>query len=69
MLYMDYSFSINENGLKLTDKDSEIEHYCQVKLGNTPLEEGDTFTLELDEDGCMFFRKNAPVQYELNFGI
>ena len=69
MLYLDYSFSINENGLKLTDKDSEIEPYCQVKLGNTPLEEGDTFTLELDEDGCMFFRKNAPVQYELNFGI
>lgn len=69
MLYLDYSFSINENGLKLTDKDSEIEPHCQVKLDNTPLKEGDTFTLELDEDGCIFFRKNASVQYELNFGI
>jgi hypothetical protein len=69
MLYLDYSFSIDENGLKLTDKDSKIEPHCQVKLDNTPLEEGDTFTLELDENGCMFFRKNAPVQYELNFGI
>ena len=68
MLYLDYSFSIDENGLKLTDKDSELEPHCQVKLDNTPLEEGDTFTLELDENGCMFFRKNAPVQYELNFG-
>ena len=28
---------------------------------------GDTFTLELDEDGCMFFRKNAMVQLNLAF--
>jgi len=68
-MYCDYTFSIDESGLKLIDKDSELEPHCQVKVENTPLEEGDTFTLELDKDGCMFFRKNAPVQYELNFGI
>jgi len=69
MLYCDYTFSIDESGLKLTDKDSKWEKYQQVDITNTALNVGDTFTLELDKDGCMFFRKNAPVQYELNFGI
>tara|TARA_Y100000385_G_scaffold279684_1_gene329692 strand:- start:305 stop:514 length:210 start_codon:yes stop_codon:yes gene_type:complete len=69
MLYWDYSFEITANGLKLTDKDTQWEKYQQVKIENTPLQVGDTFTLLTDNDGCMFFRKNAPVQYELNFGI
>jgi hypothetical protein len=69
MLYWDYSFEITANGLKLTDKDTQWEKYQQVKIENTPLQVGDTFTLLTDEDGCMVFRKNSPVQYELNFGI
>lgn len=69
MLYCDFTFSIDESGLKLTDKDSKLEPYSQVNIEKTKLEVGDTFTLELDEDGCMFFRKQAPVQYELDFGI
>ena len=67
MMYCDYTFSIDESGLKLIDKDSELEPHCQVKVENTKLEVGDTFTLELDEDGCMFFRKNAMVQLNLAF--
>ena len=69
MLYWDYSFEITANGLKLTDKDTQWEKYQQVKIENTPLQVGDTFTLLTDKDGCMFFRKDSPVQYELNFGI
>tara|TARA_Y100000385_G_scaffold260758_1_gene290911 strand:- start:157 stop:357 length:201 start_codon:yes stop_codon:yes gene_type:complete len=65
MLYWDYSFDITANGLKLTDKDTQWEKYQQVKLENTPLQVGDTFTLELDEFNRMFFRKNPPVQLEL----
>lgn len=67
MLYLDYSFSIDENGLKLIDKDSALEPYCQVKLEKTPLREGDRFTLQLDEDGCMHFVKEAPYQLNLAF--
>ena len=66
MQYVDYKFSITNEGLKLEDKaDPDFSH--QVQLSNTALEVGDTFTLELDEDNCMFFKKNGPVQMELNF--
>ena len=68
MLYFDFPFSITENGLKLIGVDTELEPHQQVKVDKTPLKVGDTFTLELDENGCMNFRKHAPVQYELNFG-
>lgn len=57
MLYCDYTFSIDENGLKLVDKERHDKNFNQVKIDNTPLDVGDTFVLELDEDGCMFFRK------------
>ena len=67
MLYFDYPFSITENGLKLIGVDTEMEPHQQVKIDRTPLNVGDTFTLELDEDGCMIFKKNGPVQYELDF--
>ena len=58
-LYCDYTFSINENGLKLVDKERHDKDFNQVKLENTPLNVGDSFVLELDEDSCMFFRRVA----------
>jgi len=72
-LYVDYSFEINQYGLKLSDKDSTLEPYSQVKIDRTQLSVGDTFTLELDLDGCMFFRKTGNEfmdhqQMELDFG-
>ena len=63
-LYCDYAFEINESGLKLTDKANPNETYM-VRIKNTPLNVGDTFTLELDEDNCMFFKKSGPVQLNL----
>tara|TARA_B100000780_G_C21074969_1_gene432713 strand:+ start:34 stop:246 length:213 start_codon:yes stop_codon:yes gene_type:complete len=66
MRYLDYRFSITREGLKLDDKgEPDLTH--QVQLSNTGLEVGDSFTLELDEDNCMFFKKNGPIQTELNF--
>ena len=63
---MDYKFSITREGLKLDDKpDPDFTH--QVQLSKTPFEVGDKFTLELDEDNCIFFKKNGPLQTELNF--
>ena len=56
-LYCDYNFSIEENGLKLVDKERHDKAFNQVKVENTPLNVGDSFVLELDEDSCMFFRK------------
>ena len=72
-LYVDYSFEINQYGLKLSDKDNTLEPYSQVKIDRTQLSVGDTFTLELDLDGCMFFRKTGNEfmdhqQMELDFG-
>ena len=72
-LYCDFTFSIDQDGLKLTDKDRDDKDFNQVKIGRTPLQVGDTFTLELDPDGCMFFRKTGNEftdhqQLELNFG-
>lgn len=63
-LYCDYAFEINESGLKLTDT-AEPDEFHQVQIKNTPLNVGDTFTLELDEDNCMFFKKIGPVQLNL----
>jgi hypothetical protein len=67
MLYFDFPFSITEDGFRLIGTDTEMEPHQQVKVEKTPLNVGDTFTLELDETGNMFFRKNGPVQYELDF--
>ena len=58
-LYCDYIFSIEENGLKLVDKERHDKDFNQVKVENTPLNVGDSFVLELDEDSCMFFRRVA----------
>jgi hypothetical protein len=69
MIYFEWSFDISEAGLKLTDRADPNETY-QVQIRNTPLKVGDTFTLELDKDNCMFFRKDAvqpPRQLELEW--
>ena len=56
MRYVDYKFTITEDGLKLDDK-GDSSKFDQVDIKRTPLKVGDTFVLELDEDNCMFFRK------------
>lgn len=72
-LYVDYNFSIDQYGLKLTDKEREDKDFNQVKIDKTKLSIGDTFILELDPDGCIFFRKTGNEfidhkQMELDFG-
>ena len=56
MRYIEYSFRISETGLLLDDK-AEPKEFNQVQLSKTPLNVGDKFELELDADGCMFFKK------------
>ena len=56
MLYADYHFTINEDGLKLSDKGAP-DKWEQVDINNTPLNVGDMFVLTLDQDNCMFFRR------------
>ncbi len=52
MLYADYHFTINEDGLKLSDK-GVPDKWEQVDINRTPLNVGDMFVLTLDEDNCM----------------
>ena len=56
MLYADYMFQIDEDGLLMYNKgtDSPLE---MVQIEKTPLNVGDTFVLELDEFNRMFFRR------------
>ena len=68
MTYWEYKFEINEQGIKLTDKADPNETYM-VCIDKTPLNVGDTFTLEFDEHNRMFFKKDGPVQTQLNFGF
>lgn len=56
MIYWDYHFEITEKGLTLCDK-AEPDKLHQVQVDKTPLNVGDKFVLELDEDNCMFFKK------------
>jgi hypothetical protein len=67
MQYLGCRFSITSEGLKLDDNGEPEPGRLQVQLHSTPLEVGDAFTLELDEDGRMFFKKTGPIQTELNF--
>ena len=82
MLYADYHFTIDEDGLKLSDK-GQPDKWEQVDINSTPLNVGDMFVLTLDGDNCMHFRKFDPPildeliqgglptnekQLELNFG-
>lgn len=56
MLYADYMFQIDEDGLLMYNKglDSPLD---RVQIDKTPLNVGDTFVLELDEFDRMFFRR------------
>tara|TARA_B100000902_G_scaffold388652_1_gene434618 strand:- start:874 stop:1077 length:204 start_codon:yes stop_codon:yes gene_type:complete len=66
MLYADYLFLIDENGLLLYNRgdDSPLD---MVQIKKTPLSVGDKFELELDEHGRMFFKRigYGPDQLEL----
>ena len=64
MIYFEWSFEITPMGLRLCDR-AEPNDSHQVQIKNTSFKPGDTFTLELDRDNCMFFKKNQPVQLEL----
>tara|TARA_B110000285_G_C14897979_1_gene501792 strand:- start:602 stop:802 length:201 start_codon:yes stop_codon:yes gene_type:complete len=66
MMHVGYKFDIAREGLKLIDVDTALEPHSQVKVDNTPLNVGDTFVLELDQNGCMFFKK-SDVQLSLDF--
>jgi len=57
MIYLDYKFEINEEGLKFSDVDEHGNEYDQLKINRTPFNVGDTFVLELDENDCLFFRR------------
>ena len=56
MLYADYMFQIDKDGLLMYNKgtDSVLD---MVQIDKTPLNVGDTFVLELDEFNRMFFRR------------
>jgi hypothetical protein len=65
MLYVDYRFTIDADGLKLSDKGSP-DKWDQVDINRTPLNVGDMFVLTLDQDNCMYFRKfDNPILDEL----
>ena len=53
MQYVNYTFSINENGLKLTDQEDKID------IRRTPFHVGDILILTLDSANQMFFRKST----------
>jgi hypothetical protein len=60
MLYSGYMFEINQCGLIMSDKDGDM-----IQLKNTPLEIGDSFTLQLTQDGRLFF-KRTDIREELD---
>ena len=64
MMYCDFKFEITEKGLLLQDKPDPDETHM-VRISSTTFEPGDKFTLELDEFGRMFFRKDGPLQLNL----
>ena len=65
MLYADYMFQIDEQGL-LMYNNGDSNPLDMVQIEKTPLNVGDQFVLELDERGRMFFKKtNMPVQMEI----
>ena len=72
MIYCD-RFEITEQGLLFSDKPMMImigdkptpDETHMVRISQTSFTPGDKFTLELDEVGRMFFRKDGPVQLNL----
>ena len=67
MMHVGYKFDISSEGLLLSDVNTELEPHSQVNIDNKPLNVGDEFILELNEDNCMFFRKVGPKQLDLEF--
>jgi hypothetical protein len=55
MMHVGYKFDITSEGLLLSD----------VNIDDKPLNVGEEFILELNEDNCMFFRKVGPKQLAL----
>ena len=53
MLYADFTFVLNENGLIMADVDPDE----MIKVENTGLKEGDTFVLRLGSEGQIMFVK------------
>ena len=66
MMYCDFRFEITEKGLLFQDKPDPDETHM-VRIDRTSFTPGDSFTLELDELGRMFFRKQM-VQLSLDLG-
>ena len=64
MMYVDYKFEMTPQGLVMLDEPIPNEKYM-IQLKKTPFEVGDKFTLETTEDGRMFFKKDGPVQLNL----
>jgi len=64
MMYCDFRFEINEQGLLFSDKPDPDETHM-VRIDRTSFKPGDSFTLELDEFGRMFFKKDGPLQLNL----
>jgi|TARA_R110002074_G_scaffold276797_1_gene448171 hypothetical protein len=65
VMHVGYKFDITEEGLLLSDVNSSLEDHSQVNIDRTPLNVGDSFVLELDQNGCMFFKKSE-VQLSLD---
>ena len=53
MLYCDYKFFIDEDGLKMADKHQDE----MIKVESIPLQLGDIFVLTQTSDGCLYFRR------------
>ena len=66
MMYVDYKFEITDEGLLMMDKPIPDETHM-VRIDRTSFTPGDSFTLELDELGRMYFRKQM-VQLSLDLG-
>ena len=53
MMYVDYKFAINENGLVMLDTDPDEK----IDINKIPLNEGDRFILHVGEEGNIMFVK------------
>ncbi len=53
MMYVDYKFAINENGLVMLDTDPDE----MIDINKLPLNEGDHFVLRIGDEGNIMFVK------------
>ena len=65
MLYIDYRFTINEEGLTMADSHPDE----MLTIDKVPFELGEKFTLQQTDDGCLFFKRQAEYQMELPFEV